>query len=246
MATHAHRTKIHRKDLRGPDEFVTLTTRIADWARSHMNLVLSAVGVLVVIVVVAVIVTRSAAARDAAAARDFRSAYALFSTEKFGEAAVDFRALSDQYPGTEFGRLALLYQGHALARKDDAAAAVTAYQEYLALGGQPDYLRQQALVGIGHLKEASGDAAAALQAYGDAAALEGPLRTDARLGQARLEEAAGHGDQARTIYAEVLKDTEDPDLRAFLETKVPRTAEAPPAEAAAGEEPAPTGAAPQP
>jgi hypothetical protein len=223
MATQAHRTKIHRKDLRGPDEFVTWTTRITAWARSHMNLVLSAVGVLIVVVVVAVIVTRSAAARDAAAGRDFRSAYALFTKEKFGEAAVGFDVVAEQYPSTAFGRLALLYHAHALARKGDSAAAITAYQEYLAQGGQADYLRQQALVGVGHLQEAAGAAPAALEAYRDAAGLDGPLRTDARLGEARLEEAAGNGEKARAIYAELLKDVEDVDLRAFLETKVPRS-----------------------
>src|SRR5206468_4321464 len=80
-----------------------------------------------------------------------------FDEGKFQEAAQGFAYVVERYPGAPFGRLAVLYRAHALARQGDQAAAATAYGEYLASAAVPDYLRQEALVGLARAKEAAGD-----------------------------------------------------------------------------------------
>jgi TolA-binding protein len=144
-----------------------------------------------------------------------------FSDGKFSDAARAFEDVSTTYPRAPFGRLAGLYRAHALARSGDQAGAATAYTEYLASSPDSEYLRQEALDGLGRAKEASGDRAGALEAYTQAGALPGPYRTDALLGAARLHDASGQGEKAREIYASLLKDVSDPDTKALLTAKLP-------------------------
>lgn len=220
MPQHTKRSKIRRKDLRQPDEFETLTGQAFAWAKEHTQLLGGVVGAFVAGALIALIVSRMTASRNESAAEAFRRAKATFDAGKLGEAAEAFGAAARDYPRAPFGGLAALYRGHALARQSDAKGAATAYAEYLASATTP-YLRQEALTGLGRAKEASGDTAGALETYAEAGALEGAYRTDALLNAARLHESAGRADQARYIYARLLKEAPDPELRSLLLAKLP-------------------------
>jgi tetratricopeptide (TPR) repeat protein len=228
MPQHAKRVKIRRKDLRLPDEFETLTGRALDWVRERQGLVGAVVGVLVLVALGMLVVSRWRASQNEAAALDFRMAHETFEAGKFPEAATAFAEIAEEYPRTPTGRLSRLYRAHALARKGDQAEAAVAYTEYLASAVASDYLQQEAYTNLGRANEATGDTAGALEAYSKASELDGPFKHDALLGAARMHEAAGRADEARPLYAQVLKDTEDADIRAFLLSKVPESvAEAP-------------------
>ncbi|MCW5891809.1 MAG: tetratricopeptide repeat protein [bacterium] len=220
MAT-SERVKIDRKALRQPDEFQTLTTQAAAWAQEHQT-TLVAVGVALVVLALAAGGIGWWRGRQAEAASiRFRSAHQAFEASRWAEAAEGFASVRADYGSTPYGRLASLYRGHALARAGDAAGAATAYGEYLAAGPETEYLRQEALASLGRAREASGDAAAARDAFDQAAAMPGPFRVEARLGQARLAEAAGDTERVRTIYGEMLAEAPAGPLRAFLEAKAP-------------------------
>jgi len=223
MPRHARRLKIRRKDLRKPDEFETLTGQAVAWADEHRPVVYGVLAVAVVVLAGSLAIGRWRASRNDAAAVAFRSAQESFDEGKFQEAAQGFAYVVERYPGAPFGRLAVLYRAHALARQGDQAAA-TAYGEYLASAAVPDYLRQEALVGLARAKEAAGDMAGALDAYTQAGALPGAYRDDALLSAARLEQAAGHAERAQAIYAGLLKDAADPATKAFVAAKVPGAA----------------------
>jgi tetratricopeptide (TPR) repeat protein len=222
MPQHARRLKIRRKDLRKPDEFETLTGQVVAWAGEHQALVYGVVALAVVATIGALGVGRWRASTNQSAATAFRSAQAGFQAGKFSDAAPAFANIAQEYPRTPFGRVAGLYRAHALARQGDQANAITAYTEYLAGTAGAEYLRQQALIGLGRAREATGDATGALDAYTQASALKGPFQSDALLNAARLQEAAGHADQAQGIYSGLLKDDAvDPEVRAFAAAKVP-------------------------
>jgi len=229
MPEHARRIKIRRKALRQPDEFHTLTSQAMAWVDNHRELT-AGIALAVLVAAAAVLaVQQYRSSQVGKAAESFRSAQATFEAGHFGDAAAAFEMLAETYPRTPAGRLAGLYRAHALARQGDGSAAATAYNEYLASGPAADYLRQEALDGLAHARENNGDTAGALEVYTQAAALEGPYRRDALLGQARLQEAAGQGDAAREIYGRLLKESDpDPDLRTLLLSKLPPGTEAPP------------------
>src|ERR1051326_6852556 len=210
MPQHAKRIKVRRRDLPKPDEFETPTGQAVDWAQGHRPLVGGIVIAALVVAIVALGVARWRSSRDEAAAAAFQLAHASFTDGKFSAAARPFEDVATTYPRAPFGRLAGLYRGHALARSGDSAGAVTVYGEYLATSPDSDYLRQEALDGLGRAKEASGDAAGALEAYTQASERPGPFRTDALLGAARVHDASGQPEKARAIYASLLKDVSDP------------------------------------
>jgi tetratricopeptide (TPR) repeat protein len=221
MPQHTKRVKIRRKDLRKPDEFETLTGQAVDWAGRHRPLVLGLAGAVVAVALIGLAVGRWRAGRSEAAAVAFRSAQSQFDAARYAEAAGAFAEVASAHPHTPFGRLAGLYRAHALARAGEAAAAATAYTEYLATSPGSEYLRQEALAGLARGREATGDTSGALDAYTQAGDLRGPYRTDALLGAARLLEAAGRTDQAREIYTRLLKEAADPETRALLLAKLP-------------------------
>jgi hypothetical protein len=232
MAT-TERVKIDRKALRQPDEFQALTTQAAEWAQRHQS-TLVAVGVaLVVIALAAGGFTWWRGRQNEAASIRFRSAHQAFEAARWADAAEGFQSVTRDFGSTPFAELAILYRGHALARSGDAAGAATAYEDYLGAGPETEYLRQEALTGLGRAREATGDTAAAQKAFEEAAATPGPFRIEARLGLARMAEAAGDTERARTIYAEMLADAPAGPLRTFLEAKAPALAPPAPKPAAA-------------
>jgi predicted negative regulator of RcsB-dependent stress response len=226
MPQHAKRLKVRRKDLRKPDEFETLTGQVVDWADANRSIVGAIVTGVLVVAAIVLGVARWRASRNETASADFQAAHARLTAGAFDEAARGFDQVAAEYPHAPFGRLAGLYRAHALARSGDAAGAATAYAEYLAGSPPANYLRQEALTGLARAKEASGDTKAALDTFTQAGAVPGPFRTDALLAAARLHEAAGEHEQAVAIYKSLLPDAADPELKAFLESKVPPDARA--------------------
>ena len=135
-------------------------------------------------------------------------AVSQYRASQVGRAAESFRAAQATFEARHFA---------------DAAAA------FEVLGETYPRTPSGRLAGLyrAHAREGSGDATGALEAYTQAAALEGPYRQDALLGEARLQEAAGNVDAARGLYARLLKESQpDPDLRTLLLSKLPPGTEA--------------------
>jgi len=227
--------KLTRKDLREPDEFQAFTTQAIDWIRENQSAVIGAVSTVVAIAAVILGVGWYSQRQTDAAAVRLQSAQALFDSKKFADAATEFGSVGSEYPRTPSGRLAGLYRGYALAAQPDPAGAAAAYAEYLAGTPATDYLRQEALLGLGRAREATGDARAATDAYQQAADIAGPFRTQAQLALARLEDAAGNGEKARALYTELLKAPDlDGESRQAITSRLPPSAIPP--DAAAGED----------
>ena len=221
MPESAKRVKIRRKDLRGPDEFETLTGETLAWAQTHQTPLIVGGVALLAIVVGALLVARSRGIRNQEAAGQFQQAQAQLASGSAATAATQFEAIEQNAGSTPFGRLAGLYQGHALLRQGDGAGAASAYTEYLSTASAPDYLRQQALLGLGRAKEIAGDASGAHDAYLQAEKLEGPARDEASLGVARMLETQGQVDQARAIYTRLVKESPEGWLRSLAAAKAP-------------------------
>ena len=221
MPESAKRVKIRRKDLRGPDEFETLTGETLAWAQGHQTPLIVGGVALLAIVVGVLLVVRARGIRNQEAAGQFQQAQMQLENGSAATAATQFEAIEQNASGAPFGRLAGLYRGHALLKQGDGAGAAVAYTQYLSSASVPDYLRQQALLGLGHAKEAAGDASGAHDAYVQAEQLDGPARAEASLGVARMLEAQGHADEARAIYARLVKESPEGWLRSLAEAKAP-------------------------
>ena len=225
--------KLTRKELRDPDEFQVRTGQAVDWLRANQSAVVGAVSAILALAAVVLGVNWFSARQAETAATRLQAAQVMFESKKFAESATEFATIGSEYPSTPAGRLASLYRARALAAQPDPAAAATAYSEYLAGTPATDYLRQEALLGLGRAREAQNDGAGAMDAYRQAAEVVGPFRTQAQLALARLEDAAGNGDKARALYVEILKAPDlDGDTRQSIVSRLPADA-VPKAEATA-------------
>jgi predicted negative regulator of RcsB-dependent stress response len=218
-----HGTKIDRKALRQPDEFVTTVGRASTWLREHQQTALVAAGGIVVVGLVLGLMAWNSSRQQAQAAARFHEAYTAFRNDRFEEASRGFAEVADTFGSSPFGRLARLYRGHALAHQQEESGAVTAYQEYLEDDPRTEYLQQIALADMADALELAGDVTAARTTYAQAAALPGPFRRSAHLSEARLAMAAGDTEAAQAIYRDELARGADGPLRAFLESQLPES-----------------------
>jgi predicted negative regulator of RcsB-dependent stress response len=217
-------SKIDRKALRQPDEFVTIVGRGGAWLREHQQVAVVAVGGIVAVGVLFGLLAWNASRQQAQSAARFHEAYTAFRNERWEEASRAFGDVADTFAGSPFGRLARLYRGHALARQQDAAGAETAYRAYLEAAPGTDYLHQIALTDLADAQERAGDANAARATYAEAASLPGPFRRTARLAEARLSIVAGDTQAAQAVYRQELERWAEGPLRAFLESQLPASA----------------------
>ena len=195
--------KIRRKDLKGPDEFLTATQRALAYARAHERETLLAIGAFVAIVAIVVGIRGYRSWRDGQAAEAFREAFRAYAAEDLVEARKGFETVSKDWRGGLWGNLALVYLGDAAVRTKDSAGAQAAFEQALESAREPS-LRQIAEYNLGVIKRNAGDAAAANEHFRKAAGIEGPLRAAALVALAAAEGAPSAPPEARAEADELL------------------------------------------
>jgi predicted negative regulator of RcsB-dependent stress response len=225
----AHTERIRRKELRQPDEFVTLSRRAVAYAEENRTAFFMVVGGLVVLLAAILIFRAVRASRETSAAQAYAQAHALLDDKRYDDAATAFRQVADSYSSTSYANLAQLETGNALLLGGKAGEAALAYQKFLDAGPPTDYLRQLALVRLGHAQEEDGKVAEAGQAYASAAALPGPYAEEALAGQARMAEAANDTTTAKDLYTRFLEKFPESDRRALATARLVALGGTPPA-----------------
>src|SRR5262249_16640991 len=118
---------IRRKELKEPDEFLSLSRRFLDYAREHERQLTIAVLAMVGVTVLALGARwyRSWQYRQAEAA--FGAARLELAAQRLDTAADRFARVSAEWPSTPYGELALLYKGNCYAELGKDADARDAY-----------------------------------------------------------------------------------------------------------------------
>lgn len=198
--------RISRKDLRTPDEFVTMTGRVLDWARANSTLVGGLVLGFTGLVLLAGVWTWISSSREERAAREFYAGAELFKQEQWGPAEASFDELADDLPGTAYGRLARLYAARAALRGGKPAEAATRLREFLASPMDDLAIKQLAHMNLGTALAEQGDLDAARGELNTALGIEGPAAGEVTLELARVEDLAGQKDKALELYQRYLSD----------------------------------------
>jgi hypothetical protein len=212
--------RIRRKDLRKPDQFVTLTARFVVWLRANSGLAIAAGGAIVAIVATVAIVGAFRAARHRDANGDLARAMATLRADNLSGAAAELTEVSRRWSGTMPAHLAAVLGANAELRLGNVDKAIVALQELEASGDLPTYLRQQLLLAWGYAlaqKQSWPEAAAKYEA---AEAVGGPYTGQAVLGQARAKEAAGDAEGARALYRKFYDQFPDAPGRDVVESKI--------------------------
>ncbi len=219
--------KISRKDLKKPDELVSLTKTLVAWlVEQRMALILGTAALAVVII--AVFGWRwYSESNEKEASRLFMEARKLTFTqqnsggepkdnssgadsaqseeEKYRAAITGFEKVRQEFPSTDTAAIATLYIGLYSQKLGEPDKAIEAYKKYLASEGFEGVLASAAVEGMASCYESKGMTAEAIENY--KRLCQPPLESECDRGRyhlACLDQAAGKLQEAADQFKSIL------------------------------------------
>jgi tetratricopeptide (TPR) repeat protein len=230
----AEKTGFSRRDLKGPDEFFSTFGRTVAWCKENRPKV--AAGAIGVVAVVALALGTRAYLQweENKSARELWPTLNLAQELLQGSVAADPSQLADveqflqghvnRHPNTRATVYSLYYLGSIAFFRGNHDLAITRFRAAIATGTEAGILRYLLRQGIASSLEAKGDFSAAAAAYGDAGAVaEAEMKTQSRLGEARVLGLAGKKTEAAALYRLILKETPETPLRDLVEIQLAQT-----------------------
>ena len=197
--------KLKRKELRQPDEFVTLIENTRDWVTENWRQ-LAASGAFVLVSAIAVFAYyHYERGRDLVAADRFSAALNALVSQQYPAAEEQFAKLAADEPDRQVGKLARLYLANAFLADNNPAKARDALVAFLGDDHDPEFV-SMALNNLAVAYTRLGDYQKAVGAYRQAASVPGPEQASAQLGVARSLEKAGDKQGAITAYRTYLAE----------------------------------------
>lgn len=166
--------RLHRKDLKAPDEFVTFTARALGYAQENRRRVLVAGMAFLGLVAFVLSVQGYRSWRDTQVRAVYADASAILASEAWRDAAEAFEGIASGWPTHPLTGLALVHAGNARARAGDRTEAITAF-ERLHDTTDEALLRDLAAYNLGVLMR-SEDPTRAVESLRAAAESPGPFR----------------------------------------------------------------------
>jgi tetratricopeptide (TPR) repeat protein len=169
--------RITKKQLREPDEFITLTERAFIFFGQHSKKI-TVGGVFILVLILAIVLFQmSERKKEEEAARVFGVALETYergvaqaqaredSGQGLKETLAKFEEVVTKFPRTSSGKLSRLYEGMIHLRQSEYDDAMKAYSAFLENAGKERLYRYLAWEGLGHTYEGKKDYAKALEAY---------------------------------------------------------------------------------
>ena len=227
----AEKVRYTRKDLKGPDEFLSAFSRAVLWARENRSKLLAgAGGVLLLIggVFGAQAYFRwqeSKATRDLwphlNRAKEYLQSPSGADPEKLAGLEQFLGAYLQLHPGTRSAVFARYYLGSIAFLRGNYDVSAEQFRVALKEGKAEEPMPYLLRMGLAQALEARGNFGAAMDAYRDAAgAAAGELRSQAMMGQARTAALSGKKQEAEALYRQVLTETADPRTKELVEIKI--------------------------
>ncbi|MCJ7664542.1 MAG: tetratricopeptide repeat protein [Desulfobacterales bacterium] len=152
----AAKTRITKKKLKKPDEFITWGSRAMAYGLSHITYILLGVLLVAAIVVASFFWRQHQAAGEEMAFTLLGKGITLYEQEGTHEHALPvFSELIKDYPRTKPGKVALLYRGRGYMLQQDYDHAIADFDLFLKRSSEP-FLRAIALNALGNSYWAQG------------------------------------------------------------------------------------------
>lgn len=206
-----NRARLTRKDLKAPDEFITLTGRFLSYTSQHLRTIgLILTGVVGCVILVWALVAYVRGIEQEAFASLWQIERQLRGASDVGAipagTAERLQQIAQQFGAGEARGYAWLYLGHMRYRQADYAAAVAAYQQAVAQVQPTSLLWALASLGMAYALEAGGDSRQAQDAYQrviDARPMG--LVLEAYLGKGRAAEQSHDVETTIAAYSAVIE-----------------------------------------
>jgi tetratricopeptide (TPR) repeat protein len=219
------------KDMKQPDAFQAVASKVAGWLVARKKQVLVAGAAIVALLVITAVGLAIQASRSASAGKAMGALLetvaapvvaappAGFAGRTFPDETARFKAIVEEaapvigrYGGTDVGALAYQVRGDAHFGLKEWDAAAKDYQQFLGSVSKDDNLRFAALEGLALVAESKGDVPGALAAY-ERLAKEAPRFADrADLERARVLAASGKVPEAKELLTKFAANHKDSSL----------------------------------
>jgi len=221
--------RIPRKELKQPDELVTLTGKVIQWCMGNKALLLRGSATLAAVILVVAAVFFYQGYRERQARLLYNEALALEAHAGREEgsnpeaALAKLKEVRERYASTKVGPVALADLAGAYLRKGSYDEAVACYQGSLKGLDRRSSIYGLALENLGTAYEAKGAWDSALETYERLAREGTPVyQKQAELGLGRVYEAKGDRAKALSHYEAYLKDNPDTLASDWIRVKVTR------------------------
>jgi len=230
----AEKTGFRRRDLKGPDEFISTFGRTVAWCKENSSKVATgAVGIAVIVALV--LGTRwylqweeNKSARDLwptlERAQEILRAPTAADPSQVAAAERFLQGHVGRHPNTRATVYSLYYLGTIAFSRGNYDLAITQFRAGIATGKEAGIMRYLLRQGIATSLDAKGDFAAAAAAYRDAGAVADPeMKSQSRMGEARVLGLSGKNTEAAALYRLILKETPETPLRDLAEIRLAQT-----------------------
>lgn len=227
----AEKIRYTRRDLKGPDEFISTFGRSFAWCKENRSKVVA--GTLGVVAVVALALGTRAylqweenkSSRELwphlNRAREILQAPSAAEPEKLAAIEQFLAAHANSHPDTKATVYSRYYLGSIAFIRGNYDLAVSQFQAGIATGKEAGIMKFLLRQGIASSLEAKGDFTGAAAAYRNAATFaDGEMKTQARLGEARILALSGKSAEAGALYRLILKEAPGTPFRDLVEIRL--------------------------
>jgi tetratricopeptide (TPR) repeat protein len=227
----AEKTGLRRRDLKGPDEFISTFGRIVAWCKENRSKV-AASSIALFAVVAIVLGTRAYLQWE-----ENKSARELWLTLDRAQQLLQVPSAADPaqlaaveqflqghviaHPNTRSTVYSLYYLGSIAYFRGNYDVSIAQFRAGIATGKEAGIMGYLLREGIASSFEAKGDFPAAATAYHDAGEFAGEnMKSRSRMGEARVLGLAGKKAEAVAVYRLILKDAPETPLRDLVDIRL--------------------------
>ena len=208
--------KIRKKELKKPDEFITLSSKIIIWCQDNTRIVIGVLASVTVLVAITSAVFLFKARRETKARGLYEEALSLYQVESpsnagaidYSMAAAKLEEVKQRYRSTKVATNVLIDLGNIYFQEGDYEKAIACYSDFLQRTDVSHPLHDQALESLGETYEAKASWQEAVEVYQRLASEGAPVyQAQAQLYLGRVYEAIGDKQKAMTHYDNYLNDS---------------------------------------
>ncbi|MBP2673783.1 MAG: hypothetical protein H6Q84_623 [Deltaproteobacteria bacterium] len=228
----AEKIRYTRRDLKGPDEFISTFGRFVEWCKANRSKVVIA---LIAFHAVLFLYLGTGAyfrwqERKAGTdlwpyleqAREILAAPAVGATGDIAAVEQSIASLVKQHAGTRAALYGQCSLGSIAFSRGDYEGSAARFREGIQAGKDVGVVRFLLRKGLAASLEAKGDYAGAAASYREAAeAAGGPqLATQARFGEARALELSGKKKEAAALYRKIIEENPETRIKDQIDIKI--------------------------
>lgn len=229
----AEKIRYTRRDLKGPDEFISTFGRIVAWGKENRPKVALAAAVVAAALLLS-FGTRAyfqwqenRAGRELwpylDQARDALSAPSDADPGKLADLEGLIASRSEKHPGSRAAVYAEYYRGSIAFHLGDYDRSVSRFRAGIRIGKDEGIMKYLLRDGAGRALEAKGDYAGAASAYREAVGFAGgEMKVQTQAAEARVLALSGKKDEAVSLYRQILRENPESRMRDLIDSKLAR------------------------